>query len=386
MKPINPANIVRAIAPAVRWVIHLGVLDLKEITVDMDMDAEVTAIVDFISQKWSPIPDLEKLITKVRDQALFDGRGWFNESEFTLRLMDLSDQRVKMLEEIIDDPEQKSQVFLYDNVRSAIDQMRTSAKVMREAGLTLDVDVQDKYFEQYTKPLAKEIHNKFPGFSRSKPLGWAESAKNYTDYAGQEEYRAEADRDLFQGVDSKGRSWHLVEKLALPYLLYDDKCQGRSPTYMMVSSVYSHFLGIREFINTKEMITAVEKLLPFHEPRISFGLVVSTDTGNSLVDILVGRLKPFPTKKESDQSLLQQREFSALSEEAQAERKRINSVRVKEMIENMFRHDPVADAARQEQEMAEVLEMKRLMRDKIKSPNPSATTGRRQAPEAGMEI
>lgn len=359
---------------------------MKEITVDMDMDDEVTAIVDFVNQKWSPIPDLKGLITRVRDQALFDGRAWFNEGEFTLRLMDMSTQRVKMLEEILDDPAEKSQVLLYDNVRHAIDQIRSSAKIMREAGLSLDVDVQDKYFEQYTKPLAKKIQKDFPGFSKSKPLGWADFAKKYEDFAGQAEYRAEPDRDLYQGVDPKGRSWHLVEKLALPYLMYDDKCQGNSPTYMLVSSVYSHFLGVREFINTKEMIGAVENLLPFYDPAVSFGLVVPTNSGNDLVDILVGKLEPFPSKESSEESLRKLREFAALSEEEQAERKKSNAVRIKEMMQNMFSHDPVKEAAEREKEIAEVLEMKRMIRAKIVAVNPSAKVSMRQTPQAGMEL
>lgn len=355
----------------------------------MDMDSEVTAIVDFINHKWSPIPDLEKLVTKVRDQALYDGRAWFAEGEFSVSLIGLGTKRLELVESVLDNPEKKNLAFFYDNVRNALEQFRQSAKTMHAAALTLDVDDNRKHFEQYTKPLFNQLRKEFPGFSKSKPLGWAEFAKNYTDYAGQQEYRAEPDRELYQGVDPEGRSWHLVEKLALPYLMYDDKCQGNSPTYMLVSSIYSHFLGVNEFINTKNLIKAVKKNLQLNEPGLSFDLRIKPKTGNSHLDILVAKMQPLPTRQDFFKSLNSRREFEALSEEEKAERKRENAVRIKAMMENVFSRDPdpdpEADKAEKEKEDAELLEMKRLMRAEFSGVNPSAKKPKRPAPDAGME-
>lgn len=358
---------------------------MKEITVDMDMDAEVAAIVDFVSLKWSPIKNLSELVTRVRDQALFDGRAWFNEGVFTSRMIDLSQERLKLVEAVLDDPDEKSMAFGFDNVRSALDMIRMPASTMHEAAHTLDVDVKNHYFEDYTRPLAKEIAKNFPGYSKSKPLGWAEFAKVYEDRTGDNEYDPKPDRELFQGVDPKGRSWHLVEKLALPALMYDDKGQGRSPTYMLVSSIYSHFLSISEFINTQKLIAAVENYLPFDEPTMLVGLELKGNTGNRHLDVLVSLAKPLPTQDELDRCLQNKREFALLSTDAQAERKAANAAHVKKMIDKMLNPTPEDEQRRMKEREQEMQNMKILMRSHFTDQDPSAKASRIKVSDTSIQ-
>lgn len=358
---------------------------MKQITVDMDMDAEVAAIVDFLNHKWSAIPDLEEIVTRLRDQALYDSRAWFNKGTFTTRMIDLAEDRLKLVEAVLDDPDEKSMVFMYDNVRSALEMIRRPVEVMAEAALSLDVDNQKKYFEDYTRPIAKKLAKEFPRYAKSKPLGWAEFAKGYQEFAGQAEYDAKPDHELYQGVDPKGYSWHLVEKLALPYLMYDDKCQGRSPTYMLVSSIYSHFLSVSEFINTQKLIAAVEGYLPFDEPGLLLGLELKAETGNAHLDILVSKAGPLPSKDELDKNLQAKREFAALSAEEQAERRAANALRMKEMMSSMFNRDPAEEMRREEMRKQELQEMKILMRSHFKAQDPSVKIARQASSDASME-
>lgn len=354
---------------------------MKKITVDMDMDAEVAAIVNFVKQKWSPIPELEQLVTKVRDQALYNARAWFHEGKFSVKMIELSNQREKMVEALLDDPEEKSAASLYDNVVRALEQIRRPASMMRDAALTLDVDHENKGFDEFTIPLSKRLIKEIPGFSRSKPVGWAALSKNYPDHSDSAEYDYGSDRQIFQGVDPEGRTWHLVEKLALPNLMHDYKEQRRTPTYMLVSSIYSHFLGVIEYLNTQKMVSAIESALPLTEQGVVFNLKPEANTGNPHADILLAKITGLPSREQFERSVQNSRDFDALSDEEKTERKAANAVRIKAMMQKSFALDPEGEKRLIEQRRQETQEMKVLMRTYFPGVDPSS-----KSPKQGNEL
>lgn len=357
---------------------------MEKITVDMDMDAEVAAIVDFVKQKWSPIPNLEQLVTRVRDQALYNARAWFHEWKFGAAVNDLAEQREKLLEALLDDPEEKSASSLYDNVVRGLEQIRRPCSTMREAALTLDVDHENKNFDDFTVPLSKRLIKDLPGFSKSKPVGWAALSKSYGDRSASAEYDLEPDRQLFQGVDPEARTWHLVEKLALPNLMYDYKEQGRTPTYMLVSSIYSHFLFVIENINTQKMISAVENAFPLEEPGLIFGLKLSPSTSNPHIDVLLASMSELPSKEMYERSVQNSRDFAALSDDEKAERRSANAVKIKAVMEQSFAIDPEKEKLLMEKRRKEIQEMKVLMRTAFQAIDPSAQAVRQPSLDADL--
>ena len=77
-----------------------------------------------------------------------------------------------------------------------------------------------------------------------------------------EEYDSQADAAKFNGYDTAGASTpSLPSRIALPYIMYDQVCQDRNPGYMLVSSIYGHFLGVIEYINTIQLKDSVSRLL-----------------------------------------------------------------------------------------------------------------------------
>lgn len=347
------------------------------------MDAEVAAIVKFIGKKWSQISDLNELVIRIKEKALFDGRSMFNEGKFAEQMIALSDQRLKMLEDTLEDPEEKSLALIYDNVISLLGQFRRTAGVMYKASLTLDVDVDNKSFEYFTRPIEKNLKREFPSFAKSLPIGWADFKKDYTDYKGQDDYRPYRDRNLFEGVDPKGRGWHLVEKLALPYLMYDDVCQGRSPTYMLVSSIYTHFIDIISHINTQKLIKSAEKILPLDTPGVLFDIKFSEKTENPHLNILIGMLEKTPTREEFESSLKNKRDFLALSDEEKAERKAKNAERTREMFSRILGNKD--SSSRDDKEKTDILKMKILMRGNFSGLDPFSKSFQSIASESAIE-
>lgn len=351
---------------------------MKKITVDMDMDAEVDAIVDFVGQKWTKIPDLRGLVEQVRDHALHDGRAGFNLSAFAAQLNELSDERMGFVESLLDDRDEQSMVFDYDGVRKAIDLFEKLAPTMYQATLSLDTDEQNKGSDELIKHLAKKIHREFPDLAKSKPLGWVELEKEYQELGGKDQYNFGPDMELYRGVDLKDRASHIVQKISLPHLMSCHKSEGQTPTSLLISSIYLHFKAACQWINTQKMFDALDVTLPIDEPRVLLGLELNQGSGSPHLDILIKLSKPLPSQEEYDSTLQRMKEYAALSAEGKAEFKANHDAYIKDMMTKVLTEDPARDQSIIEQEKQRRHEMKILLRHHFPSISPSV----RLAPES----
>lgn len=304
---------------------------MKELTVDINLDEEVTHLAEFIRQKWTPIANIEALFTDIRDAALHAARGWFDQHEIWEFAVKLEDQRAAMLKKTLSDDLDVGLEY-YDALCTLLSSVSRDAQPVRDAALAVDGNWD---FSRVTSRLTSRLLETYPDLAPSRPLGWAELEKDYNDFDGQEAYDPRPDRELFTGSHVPGlQSPAFPGRVALPYVMYDEKCQGLKARGALVGAVFAHFLGIAEYLNTLELKTAIEKAFSgIHTPELLFERHVETD--NKLLKVLIALARPSPSKEDFEKAVVAKAKFEALSEDEKEDSKAVNNRKVIELLERL---------------------------------------------------
>jgi hypothetical protein len=116
-------------------------------------------------------------------------------------------------------------------------------------------------FEQDMDALIKFIAKNWTGLKKIKPKGYDEFIKDYQDFKGQEEFDAEKACESFKGFnDETASSFSFPLKIALPYVAYDDICQGRDPFRTLVGSLIGYGMARGQVLAKKEIEDLKENL------------------------------------------------------------------------------------------------------------------------------
>lgn len=317
---------------------------MKNLTVNINQDEEVLHLAEFIRQKWTPIANLEALITDIRAKAWHAARAWFVEHDIFEYACELEDARVALLESSLGLEEGDVSVSLYDAVCQLLHDISRESSMLRKAALDIDGPWD---FERRSKNLTSELLAKYPDLEQARPLGWDQLEPGYSDFDGMEAYNPKPDRDLFQGVHIEHvRAVPFPGRIALPYVMYDEKCQGQKARVSLVGAVYAHFLSITEFLNTHTLKAAIAEGLPNREhPEMLFehGL---KDVGHPLLKALAQKARPSPTKENFEAHLASKMKVKELTEEEREQLRQDNSQRIIEMLAKLKSQDH----ASQEQE------------------------------------
>lgn len=231
---------------------------MKKLTLDFDANAEVQAVCDFISQKWTTIPNLKDLVSEIQQKAFRIGSSWIEQYDTVNAAHDLRDLREEHLKKLLT-PEEGEQIAYYDAYCSFIMQVSLKVRTLREVGMNYHSTWD---YSREVNRLYASVYERYPELTTAKPQGWAELEKDYVDFAGQEEYNPRPDRELFQGVDSSALGFAgLTYTLALPYVMYSEFCQGRSASRELVGAIFSHFLTIRESLNGMQFDAELRRVM-----------------------------------------------------------------------------------------------------------------------------
>ena len=305
---------------------------MKKLALPINVTTEAEALAAFIDQTWTAIPDIKSLFNEIRDAALHESRAWFDNYAVGFLAHDMmSARRGLLVTQLATEAEKEAGPF-YDGVCHVLDQVWSHSDVVAKLGREIDGswDYSDRVDAVYAK-LAK----KYPGLSSAKPLGWAALAKDYSDFDGQEEYDGRAANELFQGMDvSSAGSCNFVNNTALPYVMYDEKCQGRKAPRVLVAAVFSHFLGIREFMNTQEMCDALKALPLRTDPEVLFDIEMPTSS-NTLMQVLLQMARAPYTAEDYQKSLDARAAYDAMSDEEKAARKVEADIETEAMIDRI---------------------------------------------------
>jgi hypothetical protein len=194
----------------------------------------------------------------------------------------------------------------------------------------------------------------FPALAGAKPAGWEALAKGYKDFDGQLEYcNTQQDKDdtEFQGADTAGDGASSIPcRIALPYVMYDNYCQGRKPPYVLVSAIFGHFLRIAEHNNTLDILAEVEKHSLDYEVPHAVWEVPQPVFVNPVLAVLLSQARASMRLEEDLEKGPQEKfleavkaaeAFEALSAEEQAHQKALRSASVKAVLASL--KSPVQD-------------------------------------------
>lgn len=317
---------------------------MKTLTPDINVDEEVKAVAAFIAQKWTPIENLEQLVREIQQTAFRIGATWIDQYDTGSAAHDLGEARAEKLKERLSEAEAHSVEF-HDAYCWFFTTIWWAARRLREMGLNL----HSKWdFERRVSAVHASVASRFPGLVTARPHGWDALAKDYTDFDGQEEYRPGPDRDLFQGHDSGGQS-SFTYQVALPYVMYSEFCQGRKASSELVGAIFSHFLGIREYLNTQAFIQALKDLDLVNKPGPVFtmeGVVVE----NRFLKVILDASDGPPFEEEYRRCVAGHLRFEAMSEEGKRQLQAHNQARIAELMASL-RTSPTADDEESEKDL-----------------------------------
>lgn len=305
---------------------------MKKLALPINVTTEAEALAAFIDQTWTAIPDIKSLFNEIRDAALYESRAWFDNYAVGFLAHDMMQARRGLLITRLATEDEKESGPFYDNVCNVLYQIWSNSDFVAKIGREIDGswDYSDRVDAVYAK-LAK----KYPGLASAKPLGWAALAKDYSDFDGQEEYDGPAATELFQGMDvTSAGSAGFVSRTALPYVMYDEKCQGRKAPRVLVGAVFAHFLGIREFMNTQAMCDALKALPLRADPEVLFDIEMPTSS-NPLMQVLLQMARAPYTVEEYQKSLSERAAYVAMTDAEKAARKVVADKEIESMIERI---------------------------------------------------
>lgn len=308
----------------------------------VDFNKEVAAITEYLSTRWTPLPNMAELVLAAAVQGWYNARGWLD--RFTLdapcraRL-----QERQALFDLHLSEDSAALARWYDVGCRYLDELPGMVELLRETAMDMDGRWD---FEKRSKALFRNLAERFPGLAQLRPHGWDELYANYTDFAGMEEYcnsQQQADEAAFGGTLITGAlSPSFPTRVALPYVMYDQVCQGRSAALTLVSAIYAQFLGLREQENTRQVLAGVQALdLGDNSPEVVFELTpVSEHPLTGLLLQMAGifaAANPGAQAKEAfEESLRSALATKSLSdEEREARRTQARSRALQELLEEI---------------------------------------------------
>jgi hypothetical protein len=312
---------------------------MKTLTADINLDEEVTLLADFIGQKWTPIANLDALFTEIRVAAMKAARSWFESHSLWEAAHALKKERKTLLRQTYGP---MIYADLYDALYTLLDSISGEARDLSDVGRSLNGTRWD--FETRVRNLELRLCDRqYPDLSSARPLGWAEMEIGYKAFDGQDEYDPRPDQELFKGVNVQGaRSADFPGRIALPYVICEEKNYGRRASYSLVGAVYAHFLGIAEFLNTHKVVQDLNAAFPqLQVPEVLYERVVTTE--NPFLKVAVEVAPPVATPAQFQEHLAQMAAFEALSDEEKALRKAEGSAAVLEMLDGLNFSDPEED-------------------------------------------
>jgi hypothetical protein len=315
---------------------------MKELTADIDLDHEVAAVASFISLKWTSISNVQALVTDIRASAERIGRPLFDHFQLWSKARELRKERIEMLEQTLGSS--RPDVSSSDAICSLLDSVMTTSNDISDAGRHL-LGAWD--IIATAKALQTTLVDRYPDLASARPRGWAELEQGYIDFAGQEEYDPTQDRELFAGARVQGaRSDDFPGRIALPYVLYDERCRGLNASVSLISAVLAHFLGITEFLNSVRLVRDLPLALPqVSEPVMLFERKVSTD--NPFLKVAFELAPPCRTRADFEETLKRQAAFDALSDEEKERRRGRRGKVIERLMESL--KGPISDEDQKKQ-------------------------------------
>lgn len=249
---------------------------------EVDPNQELEYIIEYVQKRWEGFDkvDIQAFFTQIWEKSLELSKYKIDNYGFTDLYEEWNTERMehknwqnagsKLSAEDI------KNYSIYDYPRNFIYSILSAPSTYHEI-------VMSKWdYSKNVKKLLKETNESFPDASKIKPIGWKKLAKNYKDFDGQEEYcknQQAIDDKEFKGIDSGNAvAFPFQARVALPYVMYDDKCQGRKPLHTLIGAVLAHAYALNIKNNTnlvlKDLYNIKEEL---SDPKYYKDIVLDFD-------------------------------------------------------------------------------------------------------------
>lgn len=308
--------------------------------VAVNIATEIDAMVRHTITRWDNVPDLKTLFELAYQRAAHDARFWFDTYALSEAMHDKSDERDALLKTFCADDE-ADMLWLYDNCATLY--RGAASQAMRLRDVARDADGKWDFSDRADR-VYKEAATLFDGLSNARPKGWDALAKDYTDFDGMSEYNP-ADARAFEGANTASAGADgFSGRIALPYVMYDEFCQGRKASRVLVSSAYAHFLQIAQHLNTVAMLEEFERL-DFRESELKpvFGLQVTSQNPlvATLLQIAVGGPDGQKLASEAEylESLESRRKFAEKTPEEREAFNAKHDAQVEDILANLGKPD-----------------------------------------------
>lgn len=225
--------------------------------VAVNIATEIDAMARHTVTRWDNVPDLKALFELAYQSAAHDGRFWFDHYAVSELLHEKAEERLALLK-ICCGQEEGGFLRSYDHCTLMYRQMSSEAS---SSFLEAARSIHGKWdFSQRADKVYQEALTHFKGLADARPKGWDALAEGYSDFDGMSEYDP-ADARAFEGADTVSAGADgFSGRIALPYVMYDERCQGRKAARVLLSSAYAHFLRILEHANGEAMMEEIGKL------------------------------------------------------------------------------------------------------------------------------
>lgn len=316
-------------------------------TEKIDTKKELDYLIEFTQKKWSDNGDLSKIITAI----------WNSVEPLTVNMFDrygFIDSTLPWAKQREDSPKwnnhlskhEKDLIYIYDAIHSFLRDFSSSANRL------YDISMKKWNYEKIVKKITSDIKNEFKNTSDIKPIGWEELARNYTNYDGMDEYSRKSqnkDKKAFKGCDSSGStSFGFPGRTALPYVMYDDKCQGRKPFEVLVGAVLAHVFFVNTHNNTIKILDNLNEMKKEWDKDIYFTKIqhkidINSLTDNNIIKAIYSLKTKYVEKKspEEFENIMKEKiqskiNFDALSPEARAAKIAENQTFISKMMSSLI--------------------------------------------------
>jgi hypothetical protein len=321
---------------------------VKELTKDVNLDDEHMAIFTFVTERWGGILGLGSMIKHIKKQAFHDARACFDPYKINTAARSMGELRVNALNLALEGKIKPSLAHYYDHLCQLTSSITLNSFQLEVAGIEINGDLD---YTSKMRVLEKLMYTNMPGLKTTRPHGWAALRKGYEEGDGIREFDTTPDMELFKGSDTrKGTSSNFVERMGLPYLMYDEVAQGRTAPHVLIGAIYSHFFRIREFLNTHDLISALEQVSDWNAPRLTFNEALAST--NPLLNAFVKLMVDVQGEKEFLAAVAAKEAFDAKPEEEKLAIRKGNVGGILQVLDRLKKENTQEDIDKEEQERA----------------------------------
>jgi hypothetical protein len=230
--------------------------DIKK-AFQFDINAEVAAMVEFLSTRWESVDNVEALLKRIATAAEKNSRSAILDSELSIVLMDLERDRENALK-LVD--ESGGMLKFYDQACLLLEGLqRQVGKVYRHGNDTLS-NSYDAAIKGIKKALATP---ELAQLKRAQPLNLAEMTEHYRendeawDAALDHEFD---DRKLFKGANTAtGGQGGFVSAVSLIMVVQVKDTHNTAPIDQLIRGAYEHFVNVFRAANAHAVLADVKQ-------------------------------------------------------------------------------------------------------------------------------